>query len=44
MLRTVHQDIHAFVPFSIESYGQLGPEAEKLLRDLVTEAAPTVVW
>ena len=32
------------MPFSVETYGRLGPEAEKLLRDLATEAASTGVW
>lgn len=34
---------YTFVPFSVETYGRLGPEADKLLRDLATEAASTGV-
>ena len=35
---------YTFVPFSIETYGRLGVEADKLLKDLATEAASTGVW
>jgi hypothetical protein len=35
---------YTFVPFSIESYGRLGVEANKLLKDLSNEAASTGVW
>jgi hypothetical protein len=35
---------YTFVPFSIETYGQLGVEADKLLKDLASEAASTGVW
>ena len=35
---------NTFVPFSIESYGRLGVEADKLLKDLATEAASTGAW
>ena len=32
---------YTFVPFSIESYGRLGVEADKLLKDWATWAAST---
>ena len=32
---------YAFVPFSIETYGRLGKDAEKLLRDMAERAAST---
>jgi hypothetical protein len=35
---------YEFVPFSIESYGRLGLEADKLLKDIATEAASTGAW
>jgi len=35
---------YTFVPFSVETYGRLGVEADKLLKDLATEAASTGVW
>jgi hypothetical protein len=35
---------YTFAPFSIESYGRLGPEADELLKDLATEAASNGVW
>jgi hypothetical protein len=35
---------YTFVPFSIETYGRLGVEADKLLKDLAKEAASTGVW
>jgi hypothetical protein len=35
---------YTFVPFSIETYGGQGPEADKLLKDLATPADSTGVW
>lgn len=35
---------YIFVPFSIESCGRLGDEADKLLTDLTTEASSTRAW
>jgi hypothetical protein len=35
---------YTFVPFSTETYGRLGVEAEGLLKDLATKAASTGVW
>lgn len=35
---------YTFVPFSIETYGRLGVEADKLLKDLAIDAASTGVW
>ena len=32
------------MPFSIEPYGRLGVEADKLLKDLATWAASTGAW
>jgi hypothetical protein len=34
---------YSFVPFSVESYGCLGKEADQLLKDLADEAASTGV-
>jgi hypothetical protein len=35
---------YTFVPSSIETYGRLGVEADKLLQDLANEVASTVLW
>jgi hypothetical protein len=35
---------YTFVPFSIVTHGRLGTEADKLLKDLATEAASTGLW
>ena len=32
------------MPFSVETYGRLGEDADKLLKDMATEAASTGVW
>jgi hypothetical protein len=35
---------YTFVAFSIGTYGRLGPEADKLLKELAKEAASTGIW